>query len=818
MSTLIEPSKQPLNLQLPNGLEVRIAHQAGARMAAARVEVRGGSHDEPGEYPGLAHFLEHCVFLGSRDFPPGEGLIPFVQGLGGRVNASTRARSTEFFCEVPATHLEQALARLLDMLATPLLDSTALHRERAVLEAEYSARACDPQTLCEAALAYALAPGHPLADFHAGNAASLALESPDFIPTLQRFHHDQYQPGRMRLTLVGPQSPEELLELARRLGNPLEPGRSLPEPSVPPMLPLRADRLRLGLPRDPGRLIIAFALEGQGDGLEAAAGFLQRLLNDESFAGLQARLALLGLSDGVRLRLPYAQAGQGLLLMEFEPVHGADRSQLEAELLAWLAFLRASVPWPGLWEEQEEILRRRTATFGPLETAMAPAAPSKVDVRAFLEQLRPERLIRLETCESDAGPNLEVAGFPLNLERLDTRPAARSSTHWRLPPANPYLHPEPPAPTRRSVVPLLPCLSGYPDQGALFLRWLPGQGGLPLGLAQSLQQALRPVLGPASLAGLDGRLQQEQGGLTLSLLGNASLLRQAATDLLPILQAPPRWTLAQGPRLQQAALHRATAELPIRQMLQRLPDLLEQPPTEAPPALDPQALVCFWSQARWQGLGLGDVGLEVEPPGLPMSREVQAGEGDRRWHPLEMPAGDNALLLFHLLQPASPATEAAWRLLASLLEPAFHQRLRGELQLGYALACGFRQLGRQRGLLFAVQSPRVPVAGLLDAIRDFLARQRKRLAHLSAGEWGERVRSLDLQLSRQAASFPDHARQCWLDRLAGMPDGHAQRVRDALTRLQPSHLLMAHDQLCAGQSCLALANAAAPSPDWHLPH
>ncbi|MNO03213.1 hypothetical protein D3C81_2238420 [compost metagenome] len=76
---------------------------------------------------------------------------------------------------------------------------------------------------------------------------------------------------------------------------------------------------------------------------------------------------------------------------------------------------------------------------------------------------------------------------------------------------------------------------------------------------------------------------------------------------------------------------------------------------------------------------------------------------------------------------------------------------------------------------------------------------------------------LDLQLQRQAASLADHARQGWLDRLAGLPPGHAGRVRQALGALQPGHLLEQQRRLVAGLSCHALANAAAPTSDWHIP-
>ncbi|NWL76721.1 pyrroloquinoline quinone biosynthesis protein PqqF [Pseudomonas taiwanensis] len=802
------------DMHLANGLQVRLMQRPGTAMGAVLVDIEGGSHDEPAEYPGLAHFLEHLVFLGSRDFPPEQSLIPFVQRLGGRVNASTQARRTRFFCEVPATHLDQALARLMDMLVNPLLETAAIWRERDVLQAEYSARTQDRQTLCEAALAWALAPGHPLADFHAGNAASLDLHAPAFMPTLRQFHREHYQPGRMRLTLVAPQSLDQQLELVRRHAEPLLAVNHRPANDAPPLLPLRESRLRLGLPGGGEKLLLAFVLEQQGAGLESAVAFLDSLIQDEAPGGLQARLGFLELSDGVHVRLSYAYCGQGLLLMDFDGVPGVDCARLEAEVLGWLAFLRAAAPWPGVWEERLEILRRSRDRLEPLDVAMAPGLPEQADVRSLLEEMRAERLILLDTSTSVGAPTVESAGFPLHLERLDLCSGAPSVSHWRLPPANPYLSPTVTASATEPLMTLLPERPDAPGQGALFLHWSPGVGGLPDGLAHGLRRALRPLLSGAAQAGVEGGLQAARGGLTLALQGEVRALRQVTGDVLPVLQAPPLWALAQGPRLQQSDVRRQAGELPIRQLLQRLPDVLDDAPTQAPAVLDPESLARFWWGSRWQGLGLGDVAVDIDLPGSPDISSRVAGEGRRTWHRLNV-EGEAALLLFYPLDSFSAEAEAAGRLLARILEPAFHQRLRGELQLGYALACGFRQFDGHRGVLFAVQSPREGAVGLYQHIQEFLLRQHECLASLDQAQLHDLVQALDQQLDRQGTCFATHAHQCWLDHQAGLPADHSLQVRRALAGLQPAHLLQQQGHLIAGLRCQALANAEAPASSWH---
>src|SRR3990167_8079001 len=156
----------PESLRLANGLSVKLLHMPGAVRAAALVRVAAGSHDAPPEYPGLAHFLEHLLFLGSAGFAVPEGLLAYVRACGGQVNASTRERQTEYFFEAPAGRLADGLARLCDMLARPQLEVAAQLAEREVLQAEFLARGQDRDTLVDAALGQALATGHPCSAFH----------------------------------------------------------------------------------------------------------------------------------------------------------------------------------------------------------------------------------------------------------------------------------------------------------------------------------------------------------------------------------------------------------------------------------------------------------------------------------------------------------------------------------------------------------------------------------------------------------------------------------------------------------------------------
>ncbi|HCL4035321.1 TPA: insulinase family protein, partial [Pseudomonas aeruginosa] len=203
------PSPRVQHLRLGNGLHLTQLHAPWLNRGAAALRIGAGSHDEPPQYPGLAHFLEHLVFLGSRHFAAQDGLLPLTMEHGGQANASTRERHTDYFFELPTAAVDAGLARLCDMLAAPTLDLRQQHAEREVLHAEYLAWSRDDLSAASRALAEAVPARHPLARCHAGERASLALQQEGFQQALRRFHRDFYHAGQARLVLLGPQPPEQ---------------------------------------------------------------------------------------------------------------------------------------------------------------------------------------------------------------------------------------------------------------------------------------------------------------------------------------------------------------------------------------------------------------------------------------------------------------------------------------------------------------------------------------------------------------------------------------------------------------------------------
>jgi hypothetical protein len=109
-------------LWLANGLCVLLASDPDpACRGAACMEVRVGSMNNPVEWPGLAHFCEHMLFLGTRRFPEESGFARFISSAGGSNNAFTSAETTAFHFDCRGeTALPAALDRFADFFVAPL--------------------------------------------------------------------------------------------------------------------------------------------------------------------------------------------------------------------------------------------------------------------------------------------------------------------------------------------------------------------------------------------------------------------------------------------------------------------------------------------------------------------------------------------------------------------------------------------------------------------------------------------------------------------------------------------------------------------------
>ena len=108
-----------------------------SNLAFCSVSVNAGSFNNPKKREGLAHFLEHMIFLGSEQYPSESELSTHIGSYGGVSNAYTEFEWTSFQFQVTYEGLEKTLDMLASALDRPKLDESCMNREITAIENEF---------------------------------------------------------------------------------------------------------------------------------------------------------------------------------------------------------------------------------------------------------------------------------------------------------------------------------------------------------------------------------------------------------------------------------------------------------------------------------------------------------------------------------------------------------------------------------------------------------------------------------------------------------------------------------------------------------
>lgn len=793
---------RPHTETLANGLRVTLRHVPGLKRSAAALRVAAGSHDVPLVWPGLAHFLEHLLFLGTERFPANEGLMAYVQGHGGQVNASTRERTTDFFFELPVRAFSGGLERLSDMLAQPRLNLDDQLREREVLQAEYVAWAQDPAAKKQFALYEGLPAEHPLRGFHAGNRDSLKVELPAFQQALKDFHQRFYRTGQMTLSLTGPQNVEQLLSLADQFAAALPTGDKVAQAAPVPL----AVKSYQQVDGPHGNLLFAFDALPQSSA--QALAFLCHWLNSAKPGGLLAYLQQHNLAEGLKALPLYHFDGQALLHLQFNA--GADAlNVIHPQLLDWLSFF-SQQDWAALREEYAAVQQRQQQIGGALQLA------------------------RLDTEQLQNGlPDCAVAALKNILRELGA--VDNFSPYWRLPAANPFLRSDEPLANaglirgqtsahrglrtfaqdrsrgrrERSPMQFSQAVPGNGDEGAIYLRWQL-DAAVSVDLQARLQRSLQQIRQDASEAGVEVSFSATGNQWLLKLTGLQDPMPSVLEHALKCLTS----VSADSPRGEPE-----TPVMPIRQLLKALPESCLEPVGASDDAAH------LWTTARWDGFALGFNPQSQSAMGLALSRipgqpdhQLSAPcaiNGRQLWQHIDTASSEHAVLLFCPSASQDVADEAAWRLLAQLLQTPFYQRLRVELQLGYAVFSALRQIHGRVALVFGVQSPNVKPDELLEHIQQFLNSLPALIEQMNEASFSQQRQRLADQFDAAEIDFKEAAELLWQARLAGHSSDYLERLVATIAALDRSTLLSAAQRLLDAEGgWLCLASAPAPAAPW----
>ena len=161
--------------------------------------IKTGSIDEDDSNSGVAHFLEHLFFKGTKNHAPGE-FDKILETKGAITNAATSKDFTHYYVTIPSKDFDLAMELHADMLTNPMIPRNEMEKERKVVLEEINKDSTSPQKKLYESIDKMLYTAHPYKRRVIGRS--------DVIETITRekvleFFNAHYSPSNMVTLVVG---------------------------------------------------------------------------------------------------------------------------------------------------------------------------------------------------------------------------------------------------------------------------------------------------------------------------------------------------------------------------------------------------------------------------------------------------------------------------------------------------------------------------------------------------------------------------------------------------------------------------------------
>jgi insulysin len=207
------PETHPLDksesrtLVLDNGLKVLLVSDPDLNLSSASMSVGVGSYMNPEGTQGLAHFLEHMLFLGTEKYPDADEYKEYLSQNGGYSNAYTAGDHTNYHFQLYPEAFEGALDRFAQFFIAPLFTEEYTERELNAIESEFVKNLEDDNWRNQRLFRMHTRADHPENHFSTGNKETLANVARD---ELIQFYQDYYSANQMALSLVSTQALDQM--------------------------------------------------------------------------------------------------------------------------------------------------------------------------------------------------------------------------------------------------------------------------------------------------------------------------------------------------------------------------------------------------------------------------------------------------------------------------------------------------------------------------------------------------------------------------------------------------------------------------------
>ncbi len=198
---IIEKSKNDKReyeyLKLENNLQCVIVSDNSDSMCGACLNVNVGSVNE--KIDGLAHFLEHMVFMGSKKYPDSNDFMSSINKNGGNTNAYTSDTDTNYHFTISPSEFMLTLDKFAQFFTHPLLKEEYIDREINNVDSECKKNLLDDMWIQMELYKTIVHDIHPINHFSCGDVKSLKIDN--IYQELKKFHDEFYDAKYMTLII-----------------------------------------------------------------------------------------------------------------------------------------------------------------------------------------------------------------------------------------------------------------------------------------------------------------------------------------------------------------------------------------------------------------------------------------------------------------------------------------------------------------------------------------------------------------------------------------------------------------------------------------
>jgi len=201
-------------LVLDNDLKVLLVSDPTTDKSAAALDIHIGSMSDPRELPGLAHFCEHMLFMGTEKYPCENEYNKYLSENSGSSNAYTAADHTNYYFDVAPDAFAGAMDRFAQFFVTPLFTESGVDREVKAVNSEHEKNIQNDYWRLSQLEKSTANSSHDFSKFGTGNVETLSTipksKGIKVRDSLLDFHNEWYSSNIMALAVCGKESLDEL--------------------------------------------------------------------------------------------------------------------------------------------------------------------------------------------------------------------------------------------------------------------------------------------------------------------------------------------------------------------------------------------------------------------------------------------------------------------------------------------------------------------------------------------------------------------------------------------------------------------------------